>query len=300
MKLVYDQDLIEEAVFLAASSKAKPVEPALLRRFHREREKLYAISDPDERNDAFFQLNLEWFREWEQEQLLLSALAEFPLLKSKLSLLAFRKARLKKEEGAELYATAEDRKGVVTVCPSRFIHAAGLIEFLRVELFHLHDMVSPEFAYKPLLDEARLSELQERIARERYKLLWDISIQSRLLRLKRLSLPLDKLISQFHKAFEFWSAEKRSETLRELCEMDPTHPRLVELCTDPKDLLSSHKPGPGAHCPLCGFSTFHWASEQDLFPLSAAITMEFPHWTSSQGACNRCAETYQVAMLPAR
>ena len=49
-------------------------------RFQREREKLYAILDPDERNTAFFKLHLDWFREWGLEKLITDLLKEFPLL----------------------------------------------------------------------------------------------------------------------------------------------------------------------------------------------------------------------------
>lgn len=291
MKLVYDQDLIEEAVFLAAARNR--IEPALLRRFHREREKLYAILDPDERNDAFFNFNLEWFREWDLENLLLQAISEFPILKSSLSLLAFRKARLKKEEGAELYRAAGDSKGVVTLLSSHFVHPAGLALFLRKELFHLHDMLDPAFGYQPTLQEQHLTELQERIASERYKLLWDISIGNRLAKSASVT---SKVEHQFHLAFSFWPEEKRAAILAELAQPQPTHSRFVQLCCDPKDLATSSVPAPGAHCPLCGFSTFQWATDLELSDFAPVITAEFPHWTPSQGACQRCAETYQYAV----
>jgi len=65
MQLRYDDDFVEGAVFVCASGRGHHPPPLQVRRFHGEREKLYAILDPDERNTAFFKLHLEWFREWE-------------------------------------------------------------------------------------------------------------------------------------------------------------------------------------------------------------------------------------------
>ena len=69
MQLRYDEDFIEAAAFLCTSGRRKGVPSLQIARFHREREKLYAILDPDERNTAFFKLHLDWFREWGLEKL---------------------------------------------------------------------------------------------------------------------------------------------------------------------------------------------------------------------------------------
>ena len=63
MELRYDDDFLEGAVFICANSRRHGPPPLQVRRFHHTRERLYAILDPDERNTAFFQLHLEWFRE---------------------------------------------------------------------------------------------------------------------------------------------------------------------------------------------------------------------------------------------
>src|SRR5215510_5441083 len=99
MQLRYDEDFLEAAAFLCASGRRKGLPSAQIFRFHREREKLYSILDPDERNAAFFKLHLEWFREWGLEKCLSDLLAEFPFLPTSLSVLAFRKARGKFDEG---------------------------------------------------------------------------------------------------------------------------------------------------------------------------------------------------------
>src|SRR5215471_13108271 len=103
MTLRYDEDLLEAVVVRCTAAKLKGVPSLQIARFGRERERLYSILDPEERNSAFFKLHLDWFREWGLERLVLEPLREFPLLWESLRALAFRKARDRKDEGAELY-----------------------------------------------------------------------------------------------------------------------------------------------------------------------------------------------------
>src|SRR5262245_16733822 len=108
MNLLFDEDLVEAVTFLCASGKRKGIPSLQVRRFHAERERLYALLDPDQRNAAFFRLNLSWFREWGLAKLLADAVSRFSILAVQLDLMAFRKARHKSEEGAELYVNSED------------------------------------------------------------------------------------------------------------------------------------------------------------------------------------------------
>src|SRR5690349_5393726 len=78
MQLRYEEDFLEAAVLLCVSGRRSDIAPLQVARFHREREKLYAIPDPDERNAGFFRLHLDWFQEWGLEKLLTSVLSEFP------------------------------------------------------------------------------------------------------------------------------------------------------------------------------------------------------------------------------
>ena len=68
MHLRYDEDLVEAVVFQGASGRLKGIPGLQIARFNREREKLYSIPDPDERNNAFFRLHGDWFREWGMER----------------------------------------------------------------------------------------------------------------------------------------------------------------------------------------------------------------------------------------
>lgn len=329
MTLRYDDDLLEAAVFLCASGRRPGVPRAQIARFHRERERLYAIPDPDERNTAFFQLHLAWFREWGLEDTLGRFLAEFPLLSPALHTLAFRKARGRQEEGAELYVNlapdappavdraasfspdqpaaakpkdlargpAVVRTGVIALRAERFADDAALAALLRHELTHLQDMVDPAFGYSPELRRAGADPACQRLARQRYRLLWDITIDGRLARRPNGAQTLRETHrAAFDRAFGFWPEARRQAVFEELwTNPAPRHQRLEQLAADPRDLAQAARPLPGAPCPLCGFPTFTWA---DLAGVNArvlaAIRAEFPDWAPERGACARCVEAYQA------
>jgi hypothetical protein len=316
MTLRYDDDLIEAAVFLCASGRRNGIPSLQVARFNRQREKLYDLLDPDERNAAFFKLHLDWFREWGLEQALTDLVAGFPRLSEALAVLAFRKARGKNEEGAELFVNQESRPGVlsgpgrlgacptlvrtgvVALLPERFTQDDTLARLLRHELTHLQDMVDPAFGYAPELRVPGHNQAQQRLARERYRLLWDITIDGRLARAGHAAAgACERHEAAFHRAYSFWPDAKRRQVFEELwTEPAPRHEHLEALATDPRDLAHAHQPLPGAPCPLCGFPTFAWADTATLSPpILDAIQADFAHWTTAQGACARCAETYQAS-----
>jgi hypothetical protein len=304
MKLLFDEDLVEAVVFLSASGRRQGAPALQIHRFHHAREKLYSILDPDERNAAFFNLQLEWFREWHIDEFLCNILSDFPLLDSALDALAFRKARGRNEEGAELFVNAEQqRNGFVAVRPERFENDDALHRFLNHELMHISDMVDPMFGYSPELALTGVAGANERLVRERYRLLWDVTIDGRL---HRRSLATEstreRRWSEFVRAFGFWPEEKRLATFDPLwLATSPQHCALLALASDPRDLRAGHEPRPGAPCPLCGFSTFEWASASALTPqISEAVGAEFPHWTPADGTCARCAEVYKAVSRLAR
>ncbi len=298
MHLRYDDDFVEAAVFRCASGRRKGIPPLQIARFNFQRERLYSVLDLDARNHAFARLHLEWFREWGLETLLTDPLPEFPLLPEALRLLAFRKARGRDDEGAELYVNeAGDRNGVVALRPERFEHEAELGSFLRHELTHLHDMVDPGFAYLPDLPLVGPSLNQHRLARERYRLLWDVSIDGRLTRLGRQTVATrEQRWSDFAATFAFWTEARQREVFDCLWSNPaPTHRALAGLVCDPRQLQASASPRPGAPCPLCGFPAFAWAEVASLTNEALdAIRAEFPHWVSEQGACARCFQMYRA------
>jgi len=299
MQLRYDEDFIEAAAFLCASGQRKSVPSLQIARFHRERERLYAILDPDERNTAFFNLHLDWFREWGLEKLITDLLKAFPLQPEKLSVLAVRKTRNKNDDGAELYVNeAGERSAILALRPVSFARDASLRDYVRHEFTHLSDMLDPAFGYAPTLDLPGLNGAQQRLARERYRLLWDITIDGRLTSAGHTPMQTrEQYAAAFARGYSFWPEDKQSERFSSLWQAClPRHADLLSLIADPRGLREAHLPAPGASCPLCDFPTFTWADAERLSPaITARVVAEFPAWTPEQGLCGRCLETYVAA-----
>lgn len=297
MHLRYDEDLVEAVVFRGASGRLKGIPGLQIARFNREREKLYAIADPDERNQAFFRLHRDWFREWGLEGRLTAPLKEFPLFSQALRILAFRKSRGKNDEGTELYVNETgERNGVVALCPERLGSETDLGPFLRHELSHLQDMVDTAFGYVPELAVVSPSINQQRLARERYRMLWDVSIDGRLVRAERQTVATrEQRWLEFCGIFSFWNQARQDQVFNTLWNNPhPAHRVLEELVCDPRQLQADAGPHPGAPCPLCGFPTFAWADDSVLNENTITlIRSEFAHWTPAEGACARCVDIYR-------
>ncbi len=298
MQLRYDEDFVEAAVFLCASGRRKGVPALQISRFHRQREKLYSIAGPDDRNAAFFRVHLDWFREWGLEADLRAVLAEFPLME-KLGVLAVRKAQSESDEGTELYVNEEgQRTGVLALRLERLAQEAGLTTYLRHEFTHLHDMLDATFGYSPALDLPGLNQAQIRLARERYRLLWDITIDGRLAGSGHAPLTRREVHAEaFARGYSFWTADQRAAVFESLwLGRNPNHSQFLSLIADPRGLRDADRPAPGASCPLCGFPTFDWADPSATPPaLLGHVRAEFPHWSTEQGLCSRCLETYEAA-----
>ena len=296
MQLHYDEDFIEAAVFLAASGRRPGVPSMQIARFHRERERLYRLLDPDDRNTAFFRLHLEWFREWGMEAPITGVLREFPILPTMLTTLAVRKAHGRNDEGAELYVNdAGQRTGLLALRLESLSRDGALTAFLRHEFTHLHDMLDPAFGYSPALELPGLNPAQQRLARERYRLLWDITIDGRIQAMGNTPMaPLEQHAAAFSRGYSFWPVERRTQVFDSLWhEKAPRHSEILALIEDPRGLRGSNLPQPGASCPLCAFPTFVWADTAFLpTELRSRITVDFPAWSPELGLCGRCLEIY--------
>lgn len=300
MQLRYEEDFIEAAVFLCTSGRRKGVPSLQIARFHRERERLYGILDPDERNTAFFKLHLDWFREWGLEKVLADLLKEFPLLSETLNVLVVRKTRGRNDEGAELYVNeAGRRSAMLALRPESFAYDAALRDSVRHEFMHLRDMLDPGFGYAPLLDLPGLNGAQRRLANERYRLLWDITIDGRLAASSHTPMrSREQHCAVFTRAFCFWPEDRQRNTFHSLWHgAAPSHSGFLALIADPRGLRRTHRPAPGAACPLCDFPTFAWADAEALSPeMAGCIVAEFPAWTPEQGLCGRCMEAYETSV----
>jgi hypothetical protein len=290
--------MISSMVQLCATGSRSGVPALQIRRFHAERERCYHVLDPDERATAFARVQLSWFHEWGVEQSLASAVTRFPGLEAALAALAFRKARGKADEGAELYCDAQgQRRGIVALRPERLADDGTLARWLNHELAHVADMVDDRFGYSPDVSQTGQTVSQQRLIRERYRLLWSVSIDGRLTR-RGLETVADEAQRrrEFDRGFAFLPEARRTALFAGLWDgQTASHGALLQVAADPRGLQDHHAPVPGAPCPLCGFAAFQWMDAKQLRPAARErIRNEFPGWRDGETVCARCAEMYDA------
>lgn len=298
MKTEYHADFLESAIACCTAGRRKGISSMLITRFNMERERIYRVGNPDEREDAFQQLHLKWFRDWGLEDVLKKFASGLARFESSLISLTYRKARNRQDEGAELYTNATgERRAVIALRGERFDNDATLEIFLRHEIFHLRDMLDPAFGYEPDLKIPGITQTQKRLATERYRVLWDTAIDARLARDKfAIATPREKYSALVDRAFSFWPAERRAEVFEQVWSgRGLNHALLAVFASDPRG--HDHVgPSAGQPCPLCGMPTFGWADAESLVPVAHIISREFATWKREHGACGRCAEVYGAAL----
>jgi hypothetical protein len=156
--------------------------------------------------------------------------------------------------------------------------------------------VDDAFGYSPDLERTGRTASQQRLVRERYRLLWNVSVDGRLTR-RGLATIADgaRRRSEFDRGFAFLSHERREVVFSALWNGRlARHDDLLAIASDPRDLHEFHAPVPGAQCPLCGFTAFHWADAGTLRSEARdRIRSEFPAWREGEPICARCAEIYE-------
>lgn len=298
MKTEYHADFLESAINCCLAGRRKGLPALMLSRFHIERERVYRQPALDGREDAFQQLHLKWFREWGLEDTLKKLARGLSGFEPQLTSLTYRKAQNRKDEGAELYADpGGTRRVVMALRGDRFEDEEGLAIFMRHELYHVCDMLDPAFGYEPELILPGFTATQQRLATERYRVLWDAAIDGRLSSAGHaVATTREKYAALLDLAFSFWPAERRAELLAQTwAGKAVTHALLAEFASDPR-AKDAHGPAPGQPCPLCGMPTFEWATTDLLEPVVSLIRGEFAQWDPGQGACGRCAEVYGAAL----
>jgi hypothetical protein len=303
----WEPGLVEEAVVLAI--RAHPDEAA----FRRERDRLYEVRDPEEREIAFRRLHAAWFEGLELAAPIQRALGERPSIGEATSGCLVAPARVRKAEGAELFVRPaaeglgerERRRVVIRLSPEAWRDPDRLLGFLRHELLHIADMLDPPFGYEPHLPPSGAGPAHDRLLRDRYRTLWDATIDGRLARLAQApaSTRADRL-RDFARAFPMLG-DRTEETFQHFFENHAcTHGAFVAFAANPSPAVHSSSPdprppAPGAHigerCPLCRFPTYAFEADPEALPgeVLAEIARDFPAWAPAHGLCRQCADLYR-------
>lgn len=297
MRILCEDELVEAVIGLCITGRMAGVSAEDRARFFRDRDRCYEIADGDRRTESFARVHLDWFGRWGLRARLETAAGPFPELSSRVEALVFRRARGRHDEGAELYRDAEGcPRGVVALRADRVVSEPALTGFLNHELAHLEDMVTPAFGYTAEVAAGPVTASQERLIRERYRVIWAIRIDGLLARRGVTGFVAeDRRRADFEKSFGFLEETRRMEVFDGLWSGSlGTHGELMQLAADPRELEGRREPLPGAPCPLCGFAAFRWSDASGLRPSALErIRAEFPDWRPGEPLCARCAEIYE-------
>ncbi|MBI2985338.1 MAG: hypothetical protein HYY45_01085 [Deltaproteobacteria bacterium] len=298
----YDPSLMEETVFLALGEDREA------KKFHRERDRLYGITDAEERERAFQDFHGAWFFRLGLSEQIEKAFGEQPLLSSSVKGCLVARAPGKREEGGELFVNPEEklsgreqRTVSIFLLPESLLNPSVLLTFLRHELLHITDMLDPGFGYERELPAAEAGPTHVRLLKERYRALWDATIDGRMVRRGWApeSLRAERLCD-FRQTFPMFGEETEDLFSRFFDREPHSHAELVAFILDPRALAAvpeAHHPG--GRCPLCGFPTYAFEPHPECLSsdVIGQITQDFPRWHPSHGLCGQCAELYRARRL---
>lgn len=309
----YDPRLVEEAVL---SSLAGHAEEA---RFRRERDRIYELTNEENRETRFRELHSRWFARLRLGRSIIEALEEQEGLLRQVRRCYVMSAVSSPEEGADLHdwlgvARAEDAQPAVIlirISVRRLLATSDLRPWLRHELMHVADMLDPGFGYERWVPSSELGPAYGNLLRDRYRVMWDVWIDGRLHR--RGWLPdeaREKRLAEFMATFRMLGSQAAEEFQRLFESKVQTHGGLMALAQTPsgQEAPTSECVSQARICSLCRFPSFRLLSgithlsEETL----GEIRADFPNWQPEQGLCGQCADLYRTrsqsraaeAMLP--
>jgi hypothetical protein len=301
MWLQYEPALLDAVLSGVIQEREASGDLRFTREYHALTDAAYCVA-PSAREEAFQPIHQRLFRQWNLAAPFESVLAEFPTLQEQVQTLWVVRAPTSRDEGADLGFPGRTA-AIVHLLPRRFLDSPNLRRLLRHELTHLTDMLDPTFAYEPTAQIPGTLPAEEPLVRDRYRLLWDITIDGRLLRAGRETVASrEQRRTEFDAQFRGVPTPILEGTFRRLWDMPrPSHPQLLEKAIDPGRALFEAWRGtirslPGSRCPLCCFPS--QSLRQGTVEIPAVVVDEiqqdFPGWRPERGACERCVEGYAV------
>lgn len=179
----YDAGLVEESVLLAERGLSATEAAA----FRAERDRIYEAEEPDEREARFEALHGRFFLRLGLDRPLHEALVERPELLVRTSGCRVLPGLSRSDEAADVRRAVDAPPAaaptiVVHLRPQSLLDPDALRTLLRRELLHVADMLDPAFGYVRELPCVDRDPAIVSLLRERYRVVWDASIDGRLCR----------------------------------------------------------------------------------------------------------------------
>jgi hypothetical protein len=298
IRFAYAPDLVEETVLLAERTTSISERRA----FRRERDRLYERSDDDRREDDFHSLHLRWFVRLGLHHVVDQVVGERLDLTGRVGEGRVLRAWTRREEGADLLdRIVPGRTGmqpllVLRLRPAILLEPEALRATLRHELTHVGDMLDPAFGYERTLPPSGDGPAGDHIVRDRFRVLWDVTIDGRLARAGLCSDPVRTARWQEFSATFSMLGDRRRDAFDDWFDrVQPTHGALAAFAR------ASHgsdgtNPAQAGRCPLCRFPI----ASLDRHPgrlsaaAEAAIRREHSTWSIDQGLCSQCLDLYEA------
>ncbi len=304
--LAYAPDLLEEAVLTAE----RTMSTVGRWEFRRERDRLYELPDHDQREERFRSLHLRWFVRLGLHRVVEQAIAEREALArtQKDSRPIFPtdgrvvRAVTRSEEGADLMdRVLPEHAGlrpllVIRLRPAMLLEPDALRALLRHELTHIGDMLDSAFGYERTLPPCDDGPSGENIVRDRYRVLWDVTIDGRLARAGCGSVEVRAARrEEFDATFSMLGDRRRAAFDDWFDYIRPTHAALAAFARAPNGTDSTN-PADSGRCPLCRFpvASLERQSGRLSSDASAAIRSDHPTWSIEQGLCSQCLDLYEA------
>lgn len=299
----YDVRLVEEAVLLRIAGHPEEV------RFRRLRNRVYEVTEAEEREKRFDRLHSAWFRRLGLGRPVESVFDEQPLLLREARFCCVVAAVSSRDESADLHnlrssqsesRMSADKMILVKVKPSTLLDSSKVQTLFRHELMHIADMLDPDFGYEPFLPNSEAGPVCDNLIRERYRVLWDASIDGRLERQGRATKDVrEKRLAEFMRTFSMCGPSGQEAFLRFFESSSQTHRDLIAFAEDPDGRIEpcgAAAASPGTQrCPLCHFPGPNSATATNLADwVVEEIAVDFPHWRPEHGLCGQCADLYRA------
>jgi hypothetical protein len=295
MRIAYAPELVEETVLLAERTAS----PHDARAFRHERNGIYEQPAVEQREAGFRALHLRWFVRLGLHVPIEQVIDDSPAISARLVDARVLRALTRRDEGADLIDQVLPGAApllVIRLRPMTLLDREGLQPLLRHELTHVADMLDPSFGYERSLPGVDGGPSADNILRDRYRVLWDATIDGRLVkagtlgerardaRLREFAATFAMLGDDLPNAFAAWFDQAR-----------PTHRALVEFAQAPRTSDNTPVAGTG-RCPLCRFpvASLDERPERLSSHAQAMIRADHQNWRIEMGLCPQCLDLYEA------
>lgn len=235
-EIEFDPGLVEHSV-LAAVDRLDRIEQ---RHFREERDPLYRIASPEEREEAFRALHARWFLALDLGTLVEALVREQPLLARATCRRVVLRAGSSRDEGADLHsppagtASHEPLPSLLIRLLPRTLLDRRLEHVMRRELLHAADMLDPAFGYERTWLGADRNPGRVALVRDRYRILWETTVEGRLERRGLLSPGAEsKRRALFAAAFPMLGEDRDLHFRRFFSGPRPSHAELAAFAAIP-------------------------------------------------------------------